>query len=80
MISQATAKIRYYVITYWLEAVAWGFLIVYMSYIWVYYSWQAFWINVGFGIVGFMATYWFGHLMPIVGYFVRKWDDRSNNR
>ena len=71
--------IRYYVITYWLEAVAWVITIIYMSYIWVYYSWQAFIINVVAGVVGYLAFQYFGELMPVVGYFIRKWDREKHD-
>jgi len=57
---------------WWLEAIGWTFIIGYMTYIWLYYSWQAFAINVLFGVFGFMATHWFGHMMP----FVNRWFDK----
>jgi len=66
------SKIRSYVITYWMEAVSWVFVIGYMGYIWYYYSWQAFIINVLFGILGYMTTYYFGDLIPIVGPLLRR--------
>lgn len=59
---------------YWMDIVAWGILIPYMTYIWMYYSWQAFIINIIFGVIGLASVQWFGHVMPIVGYFIRKWE------
>ena len=70
MLSQAMGFIR----RSWLEIIAWALIIPYMIYIWIYYSWEAFIINALTGMIGYMATLYFGHLMPIVGYLLRKWD------
>jgi hypothetical protein len=59
---------------YGLELVAWAIAIPYLIYIWIYYSWQAFVINIIFGILGLMAVLWMGEGIPIVGYFLRKWE------
>jgi hypothetical protein len=70
MIPQAIRFIRHN----WLELIAWAFVIPYMIYIWIYYSWQAFIINLLFGAIGFMAIYYMGEGIPVVGYFLRKWE------
>jgi hypothetical protein len=56
---------------YWLEGVGWILTAGYLSYILVYYSWGAFLINVLTGVIGFMAVYYFGELMPFIGYFMQ---------
>jgi len=38
----------------------------------MYYSWQAFIINAATGILGYMATFYFGDIMPIIGPLMRR--------
>jgi len=65
---------------YWLEAVVWVIMIVYMSYILMYYSWQAFIINAATGILGYMATFYFGDIMPIIGSLMRRKKNGDSGR
>jgi hypothetical protein len=59
---------------YWLELVSWVAVVVYMGYILVYYSWEAFIINVLAGAAGYLAVFYLGPMMPVIGYFIRKWE------
>ena len=62
---------------YGLEVLGWSLTGGYLGYIWFYYSWQAFLINALAGVFGFMAVYYFGELMPIIGYFMRSRNEHN---
>ena len=65
---------------YWLEAVVWVIMIIYMSYILMYYSWQAFIINIMTGALGYLATFYFGDIMPIIGPLMRRKKNGDSGR
>jgi len=45
-----------------------------------YYGWwKSIAVSVLMGAIGWMAVAWFGHQMPVVGYFLRKWEREAND-
>jgi hypothetical protein len=59
---------------YWLEFIGWASTFLILAWAWYEYGWRLAVIWGVTGVLGFMAVYWFGELMPVVGYFIRKWE------
>jgi hypothetical protein len=56
---------------YGIEVTGWTLTIGLLGYILLYQSFGAFLINLLVAILMGMSTYYFGDLMPIVGYFMQ---------
>jgi len=46
----------------------------------MYYSWQAFIINIMTGALGYLATFYFGDIMPIIGPLMRRKKNGDSGR
>jgi len=74
------SKVQAIIRDYWLETVAWTATGAYMAWIWTYYSWQAFVINIAAGAFGYIAMFYFGHLTPFYDWFVGRERDHDAHR